>query len=114
MAATTELSLNTQDEVLAALSAGQIDTVAAGKRLAELQPKGNNGVISIKVKPKGVKYKDGKGVEREGKGNISVYGLQRMPVTLYAGQWMKLLADEIVKKILDTIEENRDVLDWKE
>ena len=31
------------------------------------------------------------------KGGISVYGLQRMPVTLYVEQWEKLLgfADEI-------------------
>ena len=25
------------------------------------------------------------------KGGVSVYGLQRMPVTLYAGQWTRLL-----------------------
>ena len=31
------------------------------------------------------------------KGGVSVYGLQRMPITLYKGQWLRLLdmADEI-------------------
>jgi len=31
-------------------------------------------------------------VKVSGKGGISVYGLQRMPVTLYAEQWAKLFA----------------------
>jgi len=35
------------------------------------------------------------------KGAVSVYGLQRMPVTLYAEQWERLLAfAEDVKKFI--------------
>lgn len=36
-------------------------------------------------------------------GAVSVYGLQRWPVTLYRGQWERLLAkrDELVKFIAD-------------
>lgn len=33
------------------------------------------------------------------KGGLSVYGLGRFPVTLYAGQWERLLAPEMVAKV---------------
>lgn len=36
------------------------------------------------------------------KGNVSVYGLGRFPVTLYASQWEALLSPEVSKVILDT------------
>jgi hypothetical protein len=41
------------------------------------------------------------------KGGVSVYGLQRMPVTLYKGQWLRLLdmADEIRVFIREHINE---------
>ena len=39
------------------------------------------------------------------KGAVSVYGLGRFPVTLYEGQWLKLLA--IADDIKQFIEENR-------
>ena len=46
------------------------------------------------------------------KGAVSVYGLQRMPVTLYAQQWDRLLefGDELKK----FIEANEDKLSFKE
>tara|TARA_B100000214_G_scaffold316724_1_gene250350 strand:- start:319 stop:669 length:351 start_codon:yes stop_codon:yes gene_type:complete len=44
------------------------------------------------------------------KQNICVYGLQKMPVTLYASQWVKLLAFSPV--ILEYIENNADELKW--
>ena len=43
------------------------------------------------------------------KGGVSVYGLgQRFPATLYAAQWLKLLAAK--DDLLKFIEENRDKL----
>lgn len=42
------------------------------------------------------------------KGGISVYGLQKMPVTLYADQWLKL--SKIMGFILWFIERNADKL----
>lgn len=45
-------------------------------------------------------------------GAVSVYGLQRWPVTLYAGQWERLLA--VSENIKAFIESNRDVLASKE
>lgn len=47
------------------------------------------------------------------KGAVSVTGLQRFPVTLYAGQWQKLLADDMVLTILNFIDANHDQLSWK-
>jgi hypothetical protein len=40
-----------------------------------------------------------------GKGAISIYGLQRFPVTLYADQWLALLAKQ--PEILRFIEQNK-------
>jgi hypothetical protein len=73
----------TREEILKKLEAQEITVAEATRQLAELdQPK--RGVLYCKVSQKGA---------------ISVYGLQRMPVTLYVEQWERLLAfgDEIGK-----------------
>lgn len=64
--------------------------------------------ISVKVRPLGEQDKDGVPF----KGNIAVYGLAKFPITLYPGQWIKLLdkADEIRAEI----ELYRDQLSWKD
>ncbi|MGA2063251.1 MAG: hypothetical protein ABSG67_22500 [Thermoguttaceae bacterium] len=70
-----------KEEILKKLAAGELEVDVASKLLAELkQPK--RGSLYCKVSEKG---------------GISVYGLQRMPVTLYVEQWDRLLsfADEI-------------------
>ena len=70
-----------KEEILKKLAAGELEVDAASKMLAELeQPK--RASLYCKVSEKGA---------------ISVYGLQRMPVTLYVEQWERLLgfADEI-------------------
>lgn len=70
-----------KDEVLAKLAAGEIDKEEASRLLDEATEK-QRGNLYCKVSPKGA---------------VSVYGLQRMPVTLYVEQWERLLnyADEI-------------------
>jgi hypothetical protein len=45
------------------------------------------------------------------KGAVSVYGLQRWPTTLYAGQWLALLAE--APALAGFIEANRAKLEWK-
>ena len=70
-----------KDEILAKLAAGELQVAEASKLLAEQeQPK--RGSLYCKVSEKGA---------------VSIYGLQRMPVTLYLEQWERLLnfADEI-------------------
>ena len=70
-----------KEEILAKLAAGELEVSEASKMLAELeQPK--RGSLYCKVSEKGA---------------VSVYGLQRMPVTLYMEQWQRLLdfADEV-------------------
>jgi hypothetical protein len=70
-----------KDEILAKLAAGELGVDEASKLLAEIeQPR--RGTLYCKVSEKGA---------------VSVYGLQRMPVTLYVEQWERLLgfSDEI-------------------
>jgi len=70
-------------EILAKLRAGEINEEEADRLLSEAeQPK--KGQLYCKVSTKGA---------------MSVYGLQRMPVTLYVEQWERLLdfSDELRK-----------------
>jgi hypothetical protein len=70
-----------KEEILAKLAGGELSVEEAGKLLEKLEtPK--RGALYCKVSQKGA---------------ISVYGLQRMPVTLYVEQWERLLnyGDEI-------------------
>jgi len=70
-----------KEEILAKLASGELKVEEASKLLAEVdQPK--RGSLYCKVSEKGA---------------CSVYGLQRMPVTLYVEQWQRLLdyGDEI-------------------
>jgi hypothetical protein len=71
----------TKDEILTKLAAGELEVNEAKKLLTQLESR-PRGQLYCKVSPKG---------------GLSVYGLQRMPVTLYVEQWERLLAftDEI-------------------
>ena len=62
--------------ILAQLAAGKLTQEAALAQL-KVAPKSAGNALSCKVSEKGA---------------LSVYGLQRMPVTLYAEQWERLLA----------------------
>jgi hypothetical protein len=76
-----------KEEILAKLAAGELNVAEASKMLAALeQPK--RGGLYCKVSEKG---------------GVSVYGLQRMPVTLYMEQWQRLLdfGDEVRAFIKD-------------
>ena len=64
-----------QEEILAKLAAGEISTQDASRLMDEAERE-KRGSLYCKVSPKGA---------------ISVYGLQRMPVTLYVEQWERLL-----------------------
>jgi len=65
----------TKDEILAKLAAGEISADEASKLLDQAD-QAKRGTLYCKVSQKGA---------------ISVYGLQRMPVTLYVEQWERLL-----------------------
>jgi len=64
-----------REEVLRKLAAGELSVSEAGELLADVEER-NRGSLYCKVSAKGA---------------ISVYGLQRMPVTLYVEQWERLL-----------------------
>lgn len=52
--------------------------------------------LSYKINAIGTKTKDG----ADAKGTLSVYGLGRFPVTLYANQWKALLSGPVAQALL--------------
>jgi hypothetical protein len=70
-----------KEDVLAKVAAGQLSVDEASKLLADLETT-RRGTLYCKVSQKAA---------------VSLYGLQRMPVTLYVEQWERLLgfADEL-------------------
>ncbi len=72
-----------KDEILTKLAAGEISAEEASKLLDQAETE-NRGSLYCKVSQKGA---------------VSIYGLQRMPVTLYLEQWERLLnfSDELRK-----------------
>lgn len=81
-------------EILAKVAAGELTPEEADSLLRTLPE--SPGVLSCKVSPKGA---------------VSVYGLQRMPVTLYADQWHRLL--DFGPKIRDFIAQHSALLRQK-
>ncbi len=71
-----------REEILAKVAKGELAVEEASRLLGEEQPR--RGSLYCKVSPKGA---------------MSLYGLQRMPVTLYVEQWQRLLdfSDELRK-----------------
>ena len=65
----------TRDEILTSLKDGDLSVKDAAELLAAMTPV-RTGRLICKVSRKGA---------------VSVYGLQQMPVTLYAEQWERLL-----------------------
>lgn len=64
-----------REEILAKVASGEIKVEDATRMLEEADQR-PRGTLYCKVSPKGA---------------LSVYGLQRMPVTLYLEQWVRLL-----------------------
>ena len=77
-----------KEEIVAKIASGELKPDEALKLLAQIEEKKPRGVLYCKVSQKGA---------------VSVYGLQRMPVTLYVEQWTRLLdyADELKKFIAE-------------
>ena len=81
-------------EILNAVAAGEM-SVEQGSQLLSAMAKPNP--LTLKVSPKGA---------------LSVYGLQRMPVTLYVDQWERLWG--FIDDMQDFAETNADRLKRKE
>ncbi len=82
-----------KDAILAKVQTGEMTAKEASELLAATPKRGQ---LYCKVSLKGA---------------VSVYGLQRMPVTLYAGQWERLLAFE--EEIRQSLAENASTLSRK-
>jgi hypothetical protein len=69
--------------------------------------------LSAKINALGTKVqtkdKAGNPVETDGKGTLSVYGLSRFPVSLYANQWQELASamPAIVKIVEQAVKEGK-------
>ena len=83
------------------------DTAATMARIAELE------AMQAELKALKAKVKNTPRLKVSTKGAISVYGLQRMPVTLYAGQWERII--ELVNSgvFADFIAQNESTLTRK-
>ena len=84
-----------KDEILVKLAAGDITPEEASKALDEVEKK-KRGSLYCKVSQKGA---------------VSVYGLQRMPVTLYLEQWERLL--DFSDQVREFMKENDSALSRK-
>ena len=84
------------------------DTAATMARIAELE------AMQAELKALKAKVKNTPRLKVSTKGAISVYGLQRMPVTLYAGQWERIM--ELVESgvFADFIAQNEATLTRKD
>jgi hypothetical protein len=85
-----------KEEILEKLAAKEISVEEASKLLGEIEaPK--RGSLYCKVSEKGA---------------VSIYGLQRMPVTLYMEQWERLL--NFAEDVRSFIKDNEGKLKRKE
>ena len=83
----------TKSEILSAVAEGKMTVEEAAQHLSamiEPQP------LRLKVSPKG---------------GVSIYGMGRFPITLYADQWLRVL--DFGDEIRAFIDANRDQLTWK-
>lgn len=83
------------DQIVAAVAAGKLNVDTASALLQRLQRSAPK-TLTAKVSDKGA---------------VSVYGLQRLPVTLYVGQWERLLA--FMDELKAFIDANRSKLSVK-
>lgn len=84
-----------RQDILDQLAAGELTIEEASRQLLEL-PQPPPGTIYCKVSKRGA---------------VSLYGLGRYPVTLYANQW-QMVADKI-EMIVQFVRDNRSVLKTK-
>lgn len=87
----------TKEEILGKLASGEMKVDEASKLLAELDSAAKKTGLYCKVSEKGA---------------VSIYGLQRMPVTLYMEQWDRLI--EFGDHIKQFIKDNAGSLKKKE
>jgi len=91
------MSNKTQETILNQLATGQITPQQAAEELKQLETDKKKAGIHFAVSKKG---------------GVSVYGLNRWPVTLYVQQWEALI--EKLPELLDFIRENNEQLDRRD
>ncbi len=82
--------MTTQD-ILAKVATGEIQPGEAATLIEALKGSKANGQLTLKVSSKGA---------------VSVYGMGRFPVTLYAEQWERLDSDKERKRRAEFIKDN--------
>lgn len=81
----------TTQEILAKVASGEIKPDEATKLIDALKSNGKPNALTYKVSAKGA---------------ISVYGMGRFPVTLYAEQWERLDSESERKRRVEFIKSN--------
>lgn len=82
----------TTQEILSKVASGEIQPGEAATLIAAINGNGkSNGQLTYKVSPKGA---------------MSVYGMGRFPVTLYAEQWERLDSDNERKRRAEFMKAN--------
>ena len=81
----------TTQEILAKVASGDIQADEAAKLIDALKSNGKGTTLTYKVSSKGA---------------VSVYGMGRFPVTLYAEQWERLDSDQERKRRVEFIKAN--------
>ena len=82
----------TTQEILAKVASGEVQPGEAATLIAAMNANGKSvGELTYKV---------------SGKGAVSVYGMGRFPVTLYAAQWERLDSDAERKRRVEFIKAN--------
>lgn len=116
------LRVMSPESILKAVKAGKVSVeVATAELISREKSEGSGaGTVTVKArridtmfntKKKNPKTQKMEEVQEPGKGNVSVYGLGRFPVTLYPDGWRRLL--EAADSIKNAIAENRDALSYR-
>lgn len=95
----------TIEQLAAQLAEMQAKAEAAEKRAAEAEARAAEAAKGKKSGGTGISMQVAQ------KGGISIYGVQRRPVTLYAGQWFRMIPHIDAVKALIIAE--RDTVAWK-
>jgi len=89
----------TTQEILGKVASGEIEASEAATLIDAMKSKGKaDGKLTYKVSAKGA---------------VSVYGMGRWPVTLYAEQWARLDSEEERKRRAEFIKANKSKLSTK-
>ena len=88
--------------------------LAAENAALKAAPAVRQNTVSFRCRGVGERYQDSTGKEQLGKGTLSMYGVGRFPVSLYASQWRTLIKAVKNGDVEKALEENKAKLSERE